>query len=1012
MVSMSYQVLLVEDRMADAELIQEALRQSTVSCEVRHVRRLADALQLSVNTRFDVVLMNLFLSDSQGLDTYVAMRSHAASLPLILIADSASQEISMEAMKKGAQDFLHIDEISPAMLGKSVRYAIERKHHERELRLQKEFYENLLREANVWVEALDRQGNVILWNKGAEKISGYSAEAVMSNRRRWELLYPDPSRRQEMSERYDILLQNERGIRNLESEILTAAGQRRVISWNSNLIRGEGNEIVGCMLVGNDVTDQLGNDLDILEGEQRFRVLSELTTDYVYSATIDAQGRVSTRWVEGAFERITGYAPDAVIGRQVAWADVILRADMPSPETFARMIEQDWFVLEYRIRRQDGSIRWLRDSMRPIRDRHTGQTTGLLGAVKDITAEKEARQSEYKARRALTALIESAHDYAFLLAPDGTILEAGTTLAGFLQSTPEELQGKTLFDFLPDSYPEESLARLRELCVTHVNFEYTTEFMNHHILVRGTPVFDEDGNLTMVVVFGRDVTEERQAQEILRREEEKFRGIIENSTDGIVLMDGQGKLIEWNFSMERITGIPRAEALSMSYWDVQFVLTPEEDRRREGLHEEMRQSILSYLQSGEATWLNQLAQHWIQRPSGERRFIEMVSFRISSSFGMLTGSVSRDITEMKLAERSLEEKNRLLQTLIQAIPDIVYFKDAELRIAIVNQAYADFSGMPIDALIGKREDEFMPPGIALQYLDGDREVMTKGVTVRREESMTLPGSDAPQWFETLKTPLVNANGRIIGLIGVSRDITERKLAALRLEEQNKELRERNEELDTFTHSVAHDLKNPLSLILGYADMVQYEGGSFTAQELNDYMGSILFNGRKMIGIINSLLLLASVRKEDVVFERIDMSEIVGDAMRRLNKLITDSDTTITLPGEWPSSRGYAPWIEEVWVNYIGNAIKHGGRGRHVVVTVEDIPDGMQRYSVTDDGPGIPAARLSELFLPFTRLSQAKIEGHGLGLSIVKRIVEKTGGQVDVRSIEGEGSTFSFTLPAA
>ncbi len=1012
MEGMSYQVLLVEDRTADAELIQEALQQSSVACEVTHVRRLADALEQSVNRRFDVVLLNLSLSDSRGLDTYVAMRSHAASLPLILIADSASQEISMEAMKKGAQDYLHIDEISPAMLGRSVRYAIERKGHERELRLQKEFYENLLREANVWVEALDRMGNVILWNKGAEKISGYGAETVMSNRRRWELLYPDPVRRQEMIERYDILLQNERGIRNLESEIQTASGRNRVISWNSNLIRGEGNEIMGCMLVGNDITDQLDSDINILESEQRFRVLSELTTDYVYSATIDTQGRMSTRWVEGAFERITGYAPGEFIDRPGAWTGIIVAADLPSSEAVAHILEQESFALEYRIRRQDGSFCWLRDSMRPIRDSQTGRISGLLGAVKDISAEKEAQQSEFQARRALTALIGSAHDYAFLLSPEGIILEAGPTIAAFLRSTPEALKGMSLFDLIPDGYPEAHLKRLQELCATRVGYEYTTEFLKHHIFVRGTPVLDEAGNPTMQVVFGRDVTEERQAQEILKREEEKFRGIIENSTDGIVLMDGLGRLIEWNLSMECITGIPRAEALSMSYWDMQFRLTPEEDRGREGLLSEMQQSILDYLQSGEAPWLNQLTQRWVQRPDGERRFIEMVSFMVSSSFGMLTGSVTRDITEMKLAEHNLEEKNRLLQTLIQAIPDMVYFKDAELRTIIVNQAYADFAGLRIDELIGKREDEYMPPDLAQQCLEGDREVMTKGITVRREESISVRAGGTPVWFETLKTPLVDANGRISGLVGVSRDITQRKLAALRLEEQNTELRERNEELDTFTHSVAHDLKNPLSLILGYADMVQYEGGSFTAQELHDYMGSILFNGRKMISIINSLLLLASVRKEDVAFERIDMRQIVGDALRRLNKLITDSETTITLPEEWPAPRGYAPWIEEIWVNYIGNAIKHGGKGRHVVVTVEALPGGMLRYAVSDDGPGIPAARLNELFLPFTRLSQAKIEGHGLGLSIVKRIVEKTGGQVDVVSTEGKGSTFSFTLPAA
>lgn len=193
---MTYQVLLVEERIADAELIREALRQSAISCKVTHVRKLADALALSVNNRFDAVFLNLFLTDSQGLDTYVAMRSHAPALPLILVSDSANQGITLEAAKKGAQDHLTIDEVSASVIAKTLLYAIERKKHERELREQKEFYENLLKEANVWVEALDRRGTTILWNTGAEKISGHTEETVISTRRRWELLFPEEEYRQ------------------------------------------------------------------------------------------------------------------------------------------------------------------------------------------------------------------------------------------------------------------------------------------------------------------------------------------------------------------------------------------------------------------------------------------------------------------------------------------------------------------------------------------------------------------------------------------------------------------------------------------------------------------------------------------------------------------------------------------------------------------------------------------------------------------------------------------------
>jgi PAS domain S-box-containing protein len=450
----------------------------------------------------------------------------------------------------------------------------------------------------------------------------------------------------------------------------------------------------------------------------------------------------------------------------------------------------------------------------------------------------------------------------------------------------------------------------------------------------------------------------------------------------------------------------------MMIWDLQFSLVPDTERADEGLYEKLKNITVEFLQTGEGLWLNQPIQQWIQRPDGEKRCIESVGFRISSSVGVRSASVMRDITEVKLAEQELEEKNQLLLGLVQVIPDMVYFKDTDLRNITVNQAYADFIGLSIDEIVGRSDMDFLPQDLAEQCQNSDRAVIESEIAVRWEESMQDSNTGLQLWFETLKTPWRNDHGEIIGLIGVSRDITERKNEELLREAQNLELHERNEELDTFTHSVAHDLRNPLSLILGYADMVQDDSTGFTEQELRDFMGSILFNGRKMSAIINSLLVLASVRKEDVVAVSIDMKQIVADANRRLQKQIRENQARITQTEKWFAPLGYAPWIEEVWVNYLGNAIKYGLKGVRIRLDAEELPDGMICYSVSDNGPGIPQDRLTEIFLPFTRLEQAKIEGHGLGLSIVKRIIEKIGGEVSVESEIGMGSRFSFTLPAA
>ena len=222
---------------------------------------------------------------------------------------------------------------------------------------------------------------------------------------------------------------------------------------------------------------------------------------------------------------------------------------------------------------------------------------------------------------------------------------------------------------------------------------------------------------------------------------------------------------------------------------------------------------------------------------------------------------------------------------------------------------------------------------------------------------------------------------------------------------------RNEDLDAFAHTVAHDLKNPLHLIIGFAETVLEADESLTPDERAGALLNIARSARKMNNIVDELLLLAEVRKTQVVLQPIDLARIVADAQQRLMDMIDDSRAEIIMPAAWPVVLGHAPWVEEVWVNYLSNALKYGGQPPCVELGADVLPDGMVRLWVRDNGHGLsPDIRL-RLFTPFTRLEQVRARGHGLGLSIVRRIVEKMGGQVGVESGEsGAGSLFYFTLP--
>jgi signal transduction histidine kinase len=220
------------------------------------------------------------------------------------------------------------------------------------------------------------------------------------------------------------------------------------------------------------------------------------------------------------------------------------------------------------------------------------------------------------------------------------------------------------------------------------------------------------------------------------------------------------------------------------------------------------------------------------------------------------------------------------------------------------------------------------------------------------------------------------------------------------------------ELDAFSHTVAHDLQSPLGLIVGFAEFLQQHEEELTKEKKQEMLQIIVQNARKMSNIIDELMLLAGIRKKEVIPQEVDMALTVYGAKQRLADVIHSHQAEIIMPEKWPTAMGYTPWIEEVWVNFLSNGIKYGGRPPKLEVGYDEAKNGFVRFWVRDNGVGIPKDRQKELFGMFTRLDQAKAKGHGLGLSIVQRIIDRLGGEVGVESEEGAGSLFWFSLPAS
>jgi signal transduction histidine kinase len=180
-------------------------------------------------------------------------------------------------------------------------------------------------------------------------------------------------------------------------------------------------------------------------------------------------------------------------------------------------------------------------------------------------------------------------------------------------------------------------------------------------------------------------------------------------------------------------------------------------------------------------------------------------------------------------------------------------------------------------------------------------------------------------------------------------------------------------------------------------------------EINDLIHQ---SATKTMHITRELLTLASVRQQEVKRVSINMQNIVKDSLKRLSDMIQEKDAKISIPEFWPEVLGYEAWLEEVWINYISNAIKYGGTPPVIELGSEILTGQKVKFWIKDNGKGLSEEDMALLFIKFTRLDTLRAEEHGLGLSIVKRIIEKLHGEVGVESknISGEGCTFYFILP--
>lgn len=397
---------------------------------------------------------------------------------------------------------------------------------------------------------------------------------------------------------------------------------------------------------------------------------------------------------------------------------------------------------------------------------------------------------------------------------------------------------------------------------------------------------------------------------------------------------------------------------------------------------------------------------WVvqQRPTTVYIMIAAIIFTISSvmtPLGIATtvnlapigGSIAATIIGYVLLRGHLYDAIPIAyDAIFQSMPDAVLIFNRSDELVHINAIGEALLEKPRAVLVGKRFTHLFPQQEDLfqRYKD----VFELRTEVTAEHRTRLCAYD-------VHVTTLRRRGEAVGRMLVLRDISERKLA-----EQERE--HFITELDAYAHTVAHDLKNPLALVMGYSELLAV---SELASADSLLVNQITASSHKMKQIIDELLLMATVRElEQVNAAALVMGDIVQEALSRFQPQIAAKQAEVVVPSVWHPAKGYAPWVEEVWANYLSNALKYGGSPPRIELGSTRQANNMVRYWVHDNGTGIDPTLQSSLFSRIQPNAPLR-HGHGLGLSIVRRIIERLGGEVGVQQAEGGGSIFYFTLPA-
>ena len=487
---------------------------------------------------------------------------------------------------------------------------------------------------------------------------------------------------------------------------------------------------------------------------------------------------------------------------------------------------------------------------------------------------------------------------------------------------------------------------------------------------------------------------------------ETIRATLDSTADGILAVNSAGKIVAYNRKFAEMWAIPES------------VLRSRDDNIALNF-------VLSQLKDPDA-FLTKVRQTYADHEAHTDDVIEFRNGRVFARhsepqrvMGKSVGRVwgFRDVTERKQAEVALVEERHLLRTLLDNLPDYIYFKDRDSRFIRTNKAHAKAFGLDDPAqAIGKTDFDFFTDEHAQQAYTDEQEIIRTGQPMlAKEEKETWPDG-RETWVSTTKMPLRDAAGNIIGTFGISRDITQRKEAEEEIQRAKQAAEAASRAKSEFLANMSHEIRTPMNGIIGMTELAL---DTELTPEQREYLVMVKDSADNLLTLINDILDFSKIEAGKLSLDLIDFNlhDTLSNTVKTLAPRASGKGlelvcrTPPSLPRDLVGDPGR---LRQILVNLVGNAIKFTEWGEVVldVETQSQTEEGVElHFAVTDTGIGIPREKQELIFAAFAQADASttrRYGGTGLGLAITSQLVKMMRGRLWVESEPGKGSTFHFT----